>query len=402
MTVAVRIPDDVVSQAVKADCLAVARQLGARLKEVARHEFAGPCPACGGTDRFSVNTDKNIFHCRQSGAAGSPIDLWRYVTGDGFPAAVAALTGYTVEGTQPSNPQERPVAQHQPPPEDNPFRQKVMKEAYDLWRSARPAGEIIRAYFAARAIPFPGWHLKTIREVPNLAYWHKSEATGATTIIHRGPAMVAAITGPDGRFVGLHRTWVDPSRPKGKAQIVCPDTGEILPVKKVLGSMRCGAVSIRPAHPDEGEQSVCVVGEGIETVLSYDAIKDTPRAALWSAVSIGNLAGKAADRVAHPSETFVTKNNQTRRRKVPGPTPDFDDDRCLSVPPDYDFVILLGDGDSDPFATHTAMRRAKARHEVAGASAPELRRRPPLSREVQVDFAPAGKDWNDVLMESAE
>jgi hypothetical protein len=35
-----------------------------------RTRFVGPCPGCGGTDRFSLNLKKNIFWCRKS--AGPP------------------------------------------------------------------------------------------------------------------------------------------------------------------------------------------------------------------------------------------------------------------------------------------------------------------------------------------
>src|SRR5690606_24405056 len=37
---------------------------------------AGPCPVCGGTDRFSIHTRKNTFNCRRCGiAGGGVIDL---------------------------------------------------------------------------------------------------------------------------------------------------------------------------------------------------------------------------------------------------------------------------------------------------------------------------------------
>lgn len=403
MTVATRIPDEVVDRARRADVIDVAKRLGARLKEVARHEFAGPCPRpeCGGTDRFSVNSQKNIFHCRGSGEGGDAIALWCYVTGDSFAEAVCALTDYEIEGVKPSDPPEpqpEPVRQHEiDRPEDNPFRMRARKSAYKTWCHATPAGEIVAAYFAIRSIPFPDWRMKAIREVSRLAYWHKPKGEDDYRVIYTGPAMVAAITGPDGRFIGLHRTWIDLSRPNGKAEIFCPVTGEEMEPKKVLGSTRPGRIELRETREKFGAS--VVIGEGIETVLSYDAMKDTHGAALWSSIVLGNLTGKAADRIAHPSETFVTANNQTRRRKVPGPTPDFSDDRCLVIPAEFDRAILLGDGDSDPFTTRTAMRRAKTRHEAVASN--ELNGEAltgDRKREVEIDFAPAGRDWNDVLM----
>lgn len=388
-----RIPDDVVEQARQADCLDVAKRFGAKLKKIGAHEHVGPCPACGGTDRFSVNTQKNVFNCRMSGTAGDAIHLWKYLTGCNFADAVCALTGYAIEGTEPPKmPPPRP-ARPADPEETNSFRRRSMREAYDLWRRARDPGDLVRGYFEIRAIPFPDWPLHlAIREVDDLPFWHTAKGD-ATRILHRGPAMLAAITGPDGKFIGLHRTWIDLSSDSGKPHIVCPVSGEILNPKKVLGSMRCGKICLRPTLEKFG--ATVVVGEGIETTLSWAALhgEDAVTMALWCGVSLGNIAGKAEKQVAHPSWTFVTRNKQVRKRKVPGPDPDWGDARCLSIPADFDRVILLGDGDSDPFTTRVAMRRAKARHEI-------MRDADNAQREVQVDFAPPGKDWNDVIREA--
>ena len=41
-----------------ADLMATAVALGARLKRVTAAEWAGPCPRCGGRDRFAVNVSE--------------------------------------------------------------------------------------------------------------------------------------------------------------------------------------------------------------------------------------------------------------------------------------------------------------------------------------------------------
>jgi phage/plasmid primase-like uncharacterized protein len=51
---------DLIERARQADILAVAQRHGAKLRRVGGGEFVGPCPVCGGTDRFSVNT-RNAF-----------------------------------------------------------------------------------------------------------------------------------------------------------------------------------------------------------------------------------------------------------------------------------------------------------------------------------------------------
>ena len=45
--------------------------------------------------------------------------------------------------------------------------------------------------------------------------------------------MLGAIVGRDGRFCGLHITWIDLNDPKGQARVVDPKTKTLLPAKKV-------------------------------------------------------------------------------------------------------------------------------------------------------------------------
>ena len=40
-------------------------------------ELVGPCPACGGTDRFAINAAKGVFNCRSCGANGGGVNLVR-------------------------------------------------------------------------------------------------------------------------------------------------------------------------------------------------------------------------------------------------------------------------------------------------------------------------------------
>jgi Toprim domain len=63
-----------------ADPLTIAQSLGARLKKASAVEFVGSCPACGGTDRFSINSKKRIFNCRGFGG-GDVIAMVRHIRG---------------------------------------------------------------------------------------------------------------------------------------------------------------------------------------------------------------------------------------------------------------------------------------------------------------------------------
>jgi hypothetical protein len=56
-------------------------------------ERAGPCPVCGGDDRFSINTHKQVFFCRGCGGKGDVIDLVELLDGTDFAHAVETLAG---------------------------------------------------------------------------------------------------------------------------------------------------------------------------------------------------------------------------------------------------------------------------------------------------------------------
>ncbi len=57
----------------------------------------GPCPACGGVDRFSINVRKQVFNCRGCGAGGDVIALIQFLDGVGFLEAVEILSGEAIK-----------------------------------------------------------------------------------------------------------------------------------------------------------------------------------------------------------------------------------------------------------------------------------------------------------------
>jgi hypothetical protein len=75
----------------------------------------------------------------------------------------------------------------------------------------------------------------------------------------------------------LFRACISPGsirRPKGKAQIIHPDTGEVLPAKKVRGSKAGGYIDLGGARA----ASRMIAGEGIETVAAvHTALKRAGR-----------------------------------------------------------------------------------------------------------------------------
>jgi hypothetical protein len=264
------------------------------------------------------------------------------------------------------------------------FRERERNSLFSIWQAAAP-GEAspVEAYLKKRGLEFPaGAHL---RYAAQQAFFD-GETVGEDgrkyrRIVHRGPAMIAAIQGADGKFRGLHFTYIDLKEPKGKARIADPDTGLLLVPKKSRGTKSGGRVElVRP----EGFSRL-VVGEGIETVLAAWFAERDPRTAYWSAVDLGNIGGRSATTVLHPT----VKDSAGRRRRVPGPDPgEASDHPPLDVPDQVDEVIILGDGDSDRFNTENALRRASKRWARPG-------------RVVRVAWAPEGKDFNDLPLGEA-
>jgi putative DNA primase/helicase len=57
------------------------------------NERSGPCPACGGEDRFSINIKKQLWNCRGCQTGGDVIALVRHLDGVGFEDALKTLAG---------------------------------------------------------------------------------------------------------------------------------------------------------------------------------------------------------------------------------------------------------------------------------------------------------------------
>jgi Toprim domain-containing protein/CHC2-type zinc finger protein len=133
------IPAEAIDRAAQADILAVAHDLGARLKRVgaASPEYYGPCPHCGGVDRFSLNVRKQVWNCRGCDKGGRVIDLLIHVDGLTFVDAVETLA----KGTWERRPPRKQAG------EDKAARNG--ENAMRIWRGAQPIGPLARTYLGA-------------------------------------------------------------------------------------------------------------------------------------------------------------------------------------------------------------------------------------------------------------
>lgn len=215
------------------------------------------------------------------------------------------------------------------------------RAAARIWAfEARPsiAGTPNAAYLGARGIDLAvlGRQPRALRFHPSLTYgpWRDNLAF---------PAMVAAISGPDGTHIATHRTWIerDVEGVWRKANVENP--------RLSLGSYGGGSIRIwrgasgkplREALPDEW----IVIGEGIETCLSIALA--CPELRVLSGVSVDNLGG-------------------------------------VALPPQARRVILAVDNDQHMGPRLQAQGSAE-RHIAAG-------------REVRLARAQVGNDFNDTL-----
>ena len=145
-----------------------------------------------------------------------------------------------------------------------PERSGLPESARRLFAMSKPIhGTIAETYLRTRAISALQ-DTTSLRFHPCCYYKPDYHLRTATR-----PALIAAVTTPDGVITGVHRTWLDPSG-QGKAPIDTP--------RRAMGVLLGNAVRFGVAN------DVLAAGEGIETMLSLRcALPALPMAAALSA-----------------------------------------------------------------------------------------------------------------------
>lgn len=121
-------------------------------------ELVGPCPACGGTDRFHVHwrgARRGVFACRHGCE-------WR-------PILEAAGFGRTAPGPAELRDRDRPAPARSRPPEPKPDPDEARRVAVatDLWERTEDDPGPIGLYLAARGVWPPGQPLPdSVRWLP--------------------------------------------------------------------------------------------------------------------------------------------------------------------------------------------------------------------------------------------
>jgi hypothetical protein len=353
------------------------------------------------SQRFEVKEKDGAWLCAVCPDGGDVIRLVQVVENCDFKAAIEKLGGRVA--IDPKRAEElflererKRVAQEK---KSEQFREAERKRLHVVWKRTVPiAGTIAARYLEGRGLELPA-HCPGLRFMASMPYWHgetlDERGRKSARQIHSGPAMVGAFIRPDGKFGGLHLTWLALAEPDGigdgqasagyvKAEILDPDTGEVLNSKKMRGSKTGAYIAIVKLDAPRR----LVIGEGIETVLSVWTAthrdgRDIADMAFWAAGDLGNLAGRAAHTIKHPTLKRPNGTALTVPDRFPDP-----DDKGLTIPDSVEELILLGDGDSEKLLTECAMERAARRYARPG-------------RKIYLPYAPEGMDFNDVLRSEA-
>jgi hypothetical protein len=220
--------------------------------------LAGPCPRCGGEDRFGVSIKKQVWICRGCARHGDVIELVCFLDEVQFIEAVR----YLVHKLDPE-PASETLRISKPPADPEADNGK---RALQIWHKAvDPRGSPVETYLKGRGLDLPDEAaFEAIRYQPRLFF--RGETFPAMI------ALVRSIKGDTPKAVHI-TSLVDPSKGKKRARFS-------------YGPIAGGAIKLTP----EADVTLCLgIGEGIESTLSircWDCFGASP---VWSLISSNGL-----------------------------------------------------------------------------------------------------------------
>lgn len=398
--------DALKEEALRTSCAAWAIQKRWALSK--GREMVGPCPKCGGTDRFSINTGKNLFNCRGCGIAGEGVIKLVMLSEDvQFVRACEIITGR--RASDPVDEQKAEAARRENARaaekrerDEARYREAARKAGHEIWRGGKPIvddGPVV-AYLRLRALEFDGhplvvtWRGLRLRQsfrLPWVDTIRDEAGRTAYKVLHEGPAMLAEIVRPHrlvvpgdplGQFGGVHQTWIDLSAEKGKLALPRDEKGQKRNSKKMRGAKSGGAI---PLFTPAGARRI-VMGEGIETTLTPLCHAPEPDTAYWAGGDVGNMAG------------LVRREDGRALHDLP----DMADTGCFIAPDWCDELVFLGEADEP--GRHQREKCLRGLRRSAAWRQARIAEGAPLT-PLSIKYVPppdGGKDLNDVAMTTAD
>jgi len=208
----------------------------------------GPCPICGGKDRFIFDDKEGLgtFHCNHCGA-GTGFTLLTKVKGWDMRQAMREV-GYIVGKVEKRMETKKEI--------NDADRRKALNETWSKARNVSE-GDPVQKYLHSRT---------GLVEVPGVLRFHPALFHSDTRSEH--PAMIAKVTDPDNKPVSIHRTYLTSNGDKAAIE-----KSRML----MQGSIPDGsAIRLFPYQDTLG------IAEGIETAISAYAIFGIPT---WASIS---------------------------------------------------------------------------------------------------------------------
>jgi len=265
-------PDDRIARARAVRIEDEIRRRGITLKGNSA-EREGPCPKCGGVDRFSINVKEQVWNCRgckTKKIKGDVIGLVQWLDGCNFVHACKTLNG---EPPPKPNGKDRIAAEPT----------KVVAERrgrgddqlwHRIWKDTRhPLGTPVDAYLARRHLILPLDADDCLRFHPRCPFGKNDDGRTIYT-----PCMVALVRNAvTNEPQAIHRTALDLSGRK-----VSIGGGRM-----AFGPIAGGAIKLTA---DENVTIAIGIGEGIETALSLQWIPEWAGSPVWSVLNDSGVA----------------------------------------------------------------------------------------------------------------
>ena len=231
----------------------------------------GPCPLCGGTDRFRFDDreGRGSYYCNSCGP-GDGMDLLIQYHNMTFKEASDMVAGLAPEATTAVQPAKRDATE-------------LLRR---MWKFSKPVtpGDMVCEYLNNREV-LPTSIPEDLRFHPDLRYYEEGKHVGTY------PAMLALVRDPQGKPKTLHVTYLKDGK---KAQVSVQ--------KKVISELGDGA-AIRLFEPTKGQ---IAIAEGIETAL---AVRNKFGVPVWATISAGGMKDFACP--ADVKTVFIYADNDT-------------------------------------------------------------------------------------------